>query len=101
MGTFLEALFCGGERSMSENPVIKLNELYKQFTAGQIDRRQFMLKASGLGLSAASLSYFFRAIPASAQDATPAATFEPFKSQTREEWKAALAEKFPFTKDIG
>jgi peptide/nickel transport system substrate-binding protein len=86
---------------MAENPVVKLNDLYLQFCAGKIDRRQFMTRAGALGLSAASLVHFFRAIPASAQDASPAATFQPFTSIKRDEWKAQLAEQFPFTKDIG
>jgi len=86
---------------MVDNPVIKLNDLYHQFREGSIDRRQFMVRASALGLSAASLSYFFRAIPANAQDATPSATYTPIKSMTREEYKSSLAEAFPFTKDPG
>jgi peptide/nickel transport system substrate-binding protein len=86
---------------MAENPVSRLNELYLQFCDGKIDRRQFVAKAGTLGLSAASLAYFFRAIPATAQEASPAATFPPFTSIKRDEWKAQLAEKFPFTKDIG
>ncbi len=56
---------------MSERPVNKLNELYKQFLDGTIDRRQLMLRASTIGLSAAGLSMFMRGVPASAQDATP------------------------------
>jgi peptide/nickel transport system substrate-binding protein len=86
---------------MAENPVIKLNDLYLQFAAGKIDRRQFVARAATLGLSAASLAHFFRAIPASAQDATPATTYPPFTSIKRDQWKAQLAEQFPFTKDIG
>jgi peptide/nickel transport system substrate-binding protein len=86
---------------MSENPVKKLNDLYLRFSAGEFDRREFMTRASGLGLSAAALSWFFRAIPATAQEASPVATFEPFTSIDRETYKAQLAEAFPFTKDIG
>jgi peptide/nickel transport system substrate-binding protein len=86
---------------MSERPVNKLNELYKEFLTGRIDRRQLMLRASTLGLSAAGLAMFMRGVPASAQDATPeaspAATYEPFKSLTREEYRAMLAETYPFT----
>ncbi|MEZ4507322.1 MAG: ABC transporter substrate-binding protein [Thermomicrobiales bacterium] len=88
---------------MSERPVNKLNELYKEFLSGQIDRRTLMLRASQIGLSAAGLSMFMRGVPASAQDATP----EPatgdvalpggFKSLTREEYKAMLGEVYPFT----
>src|SRR5690606_33630650 len=90
-------------RNMSERPVNKLNELYKEFLSGQIDRRTLMLRASQIGLSAAGLSMFMRGVPASAQDATP----EPatgdvalpggFKSLTREEYKAMLGEVYPFT----
>ena len=88
---------------MSERPVNKLNELYKLFVDGTIDRRQLMLRASTLGLSAAGLAMFARGVPASAQDATPeaspAAIALPggFKSMTREEYKAKLAETYPFT----
>ncbi|HET9659350.1 MAG TPA: ABC transporter substrate-binding protein [Thermomicrobiales bacterium] len=88
---------------MSERPVNKLNELYKEFLAGRIDRRQLMLRASTLGLSAAGMAMFMRGVPASAQDATPeaspAAIALPggFKSLTREEYRAMLAEDYPFT----
>lgn len=88
---------------MSERPVNKLNELYKEFLAGQIDRRALMLRASQIGLSAAGLAMFMRGVPASAQDATPdaspAAIALPggFKSMTREEYRAKLAEVYPFT----
>lgn len=88
---------------MSERPVNKLNELYKLFLDGTLDRRQLMLRASTLGLSAAGMAMFARGVPASAQDATPeaspAAVALPggFKSMTREEFKAKLAETYPFT----
>lgn len=88
---------------MSEKPVNKLNELYKLFLDGTIDRRQLMLRASTLGLSAAGMAMFARGVPASAQDATPeaspAAIALPggFKSLTREEYKAKLAQTYPFT----
>ncbi|MCC6945411.1 MAG: hypothetical protein IT335_12585 [Thermomicrobiales bacterium] len=88
---------------MTERPVNKLNELYKQFLGGTLDRRELMLRASTIGLSAAGLSMFMRGVPASAQDATPkaspAAVVLPggFKSMTREEYKAKLAETYPFT----
>jgi len=88
---------------MSERPVNKLNELYKEFLTGQIDRRTLMLRASQIGLSAAGLAMFMRGVPASAQDATPeaspAAIALPggFKSLTREEYKAMLGEVYPFT----
>ena len=88
---------------MTERPVNKLNELYKEFLDGRIDRRQLMLRASTLGLSAAGLAMFMRGVPASAQDATPeaspAAIALPggFKSLTREEYRAMLAETYPFT----
>ena len=88
---------------MTERPVNKLNELYKQFLDGQIDRRQLMLRASTLGLSAAGLAMFKGGVPASAQDASPVASPSAialpggFKSLTREEYKAMLAESYPFT----
>jgi peptide/nickel transport system substrate-binding protein len=88
---------------MSERPVNKLNELYKEFLSGQIDRRTLILRASQLGLSAAGMAMFARGVPASAQDATPEASpiGAPlpggFKSITREEYKAMLGEVYPFT----
>ena len=88
---------------MSERPVNKLNELYKEFLAGRIDRRALMLRASQLGLSAAGLAMFMRGVPASAQDASPEASPGAvalpggFKSMTREEYRAKLAEVYPFT----
>lgn len=88
---------------MSERPVNKLNELYKEFLTGHIDRRTLILRASQLGLSAAGMSMFMRGVPASAQDATPesspgAVVLEGgFTSLTREEYKAMLGEVYPFT----
>lgn len=88
---------------MSGRPVNELNELYKLFLNGTIDRRQLMLRASTLGLSAAGMAMFMRGVPATAQDATPesspAAVVLPggFKSMTREEYMAKLAETYPFT----
>lgn len=88
---------------MSKRPVNHLNELYKEFLAGRIDRRQLMLRASALGLSASGMAMFMRGVPASAQDATPeaspAAIALPggFTSINREEYKALLAETYPFT----
>jgi peptide/nickel transport system substrate-binding protein len=49
------------------------------------------LRAGALGLSAASLSRFFSIIPTSAA--------EPVQSVTRKEWRATLAQAFPFTSD--
>ncbi len=85
---------------MAENRIVKLNQLYLQFCEGKFDRREFMTRASALGISAASLSVFFRAIPASAQG-TPAAGGTALQSITREEYFAGLAEQFPFTADQG
>ncbi len=88
---------------MTERPVNKLNELYKEFLDGRIDRRALMLRASALGLSAAGMAMFMRGVPASAQDATPeaspAAIALPggYKSLTREEYRSMLAETYPFT----
>src|SRR5215213_7580328 len=64
----------GGSTLMAEKPVNKLNDLYRQFRDGQIDRRQFIGRATALGFSAAALTTFLRAVPAGAQDATPAAS---------------------------
>src|SRR5215211_681723 len=77
--------------SMAENPIVGLNDLYLRFRDGAIDRREFILRASALGLSAASLSRFFSIIPASAQ--------ESVQSITRQEWRNRLAASFPFTAD--
>src|SRR5207253_1993381 len=68
---------------------------------GRIDRRTLIKSASGIGMSAASLAVFSRAVPASAQAATPMAspvagagtpqaTYPVIKSITRDEFKAAL-----------
>ena len=93
---------------MMKNIGQELTAAYRDFLDGKIDRRTLIATAGGLGMSAAGLAMFSRAIPASAQDATPgaspesspmaspvggatpAATFPPFKSMTREEFKAAL-----------
>lgn len=86
---------------MSDNPVVQLDDLYKEFVAGRLDRRALMLRAGGLGISAAALSVFFRGIPVSAQAATPIATGKLFKSLTREEYKTILQGAYPFVKDPG
>ncbi len=78
---------------MAENPIVRLNDLYLRYRDGAIDRRQFLLRASALGLTAASLSRFFSLIPASAQ--------EPLQSITRQEWRDTLAASFPFTSEPG
>src|SRR4051794_12277785 len=77
--------------SSNQNPVVKLNDLYKQFVAGEIDRRTLMLRAGSLGLAASAIARFSRAVPASAQDASPMAGAAT-KSITREEYYAKLAE---------
>ncbi|CAN5802668.1 ABC transporter substrate-binding protein [soil metagenome] len=81
-----------------ENPVSKLNEYYQQFLNGEIDRRKLLTLAGTLGLAAPSLAMFSKAVPASAQDASPAAVALPggFISMNREEYKAMLAEDYPF-----
>jgi peptide/nickel transport system substrate-binding protein len=78
--------------SSDQNPVVKLNDLYKQFTSGEIDRRTLMLRAGGLGLAASALARFSRAVPAFAQDASPVTGGSVVKSITREEYYAKLAE---------
>ncbi len=78
--------------SSTENPVVKLNGLYKEFVAGKIDRRTLLARAGGLGISAAALTVFAKGVPASAQDATPMAGGEAIKSITRAEYKAKLNE---------
>ncbi len=59
---------------MSNNPVVKLNEAYHEFLDGKIDRRGLMIRAGALGISAASVATFMRGVPASAQEASPAAS---------------------------
>ncbi|HEY7030856.1 MAG TPA: ABC transporter substrate-binding protein [Thermomicrobiales bacterium] len=76
---------------MPENPIVTLNHLYLRFRDGAIDRRQFLLRASALGLSAASLSRFFSVLPATAA--------EPVQSVTRTQWRRTLGQAFPFTED--
>jgi len=76
----------------------QISDLYLQFTAGKISRRDLAKRIGALGVSAAALQMFMRGVPASAQDASPvaspaaspAATFEPFTSMTRAEWKTTL-----------
>ncbi|MEA2514990.1 MAG: peptide/nickel transport system substrate-binding protein, partial [Thermomicrobiales bacterium] len=74
-----------------QNPIVSLNDLYLRFRDGEIDRRQFVLRASALGLSAASLSRFFSIIPVAGQ--------ENLQSITRKEWRSTLAQAFPFTEN--
>jgi len=100
-----EALQREVELKMAKNIGLELNALYRQFTAGQLDRRDLIKAAGGLGMSATGLAMFAKAVPASAQGATPEAspvaspveggatpeaTYPPFKSMNREEFKAAL-----------
>ena len=83
---------------MSKNPVVKLNEAYLEFLDGKIDRRGLMARATALGISAASVSVFMRGVPASAQDASPAASpsvDHSFQSITFQDFKAQLAQDFP------
>ena len=81
---------------MSDNPVLKLNDAYHEFLDGKIDRRGLMLRAGALGLSAASVATFMRGVPASAQDATPAATGDlSFTSMTAAEASAQTFAAFP------
>ncbi|HRA47649.1 MAG TPA: ABC transporter substrate-binding protein [Thermomicrobiales bacterium] len=80
----------------------QISDLYVQFTAGSISRRELAKRVGALGVSAAAVQMFMRGVPASAQDATPVAspvgdmgstpvaTYEPFTSMTREEWKKVL-----------
>jgi peptide/nickel transport system substrate-binding protein len=78
----------------------QISNLYLQFSGGVINRRELAKRVGALGISAAAVQTFMRAIPASAQDATPeaspvgaaspAATFEPFTSMKRDEWKTTL-----------
>jgi peptide/nickel transport system substrate-binding protein len=85
------------------NPAQKLNELYAQFMNGEINRRAFLVKASTLGLSAMTLGLLAKTTPASAQEATPQQAVLPggYQSMTYEDFRASLAEDFPFTADAG
>ncbi|MCC6945547.1 MAG: peptide ABC transporter substrate-binding protein [Thermomicrobiales bacterium] len=83
-----------------KNPVLQLSDLYRRFESGQIDRRTLLARAGMLGLPAAVLTNFARALPAAAQDASPeAGPLLPggFQSMTRDEFTARLAEDYPFT----
>ena len=86
---------------MAKNMGVRLNELYRDFVEGRIDRRELLKGASALGMTAAGYAMFSRAIPASAQDATPMAspiagagtpqaTYPVVKSPTRDESRAKL-----------
>ena len=89
---------------MGKNAGLELNSLYRDFMDGKIDRRALLLRAGSLGATAAGLAAFAKVTPASAQGATPeaspmaspvggatpAASYPPFKSMNREEYKAAL-----------
>ncbi len=87
------------ETMAKENPVLKLNDLYKEFMSGKIDRRAFMIRAGALGLSGFTMTQLAKTVPASAQEATPSAAVYPggYKSMTFEEFRASLAETYPFT----
>jgi peptide/nickel transport system substrate-binding protein len=89
---------------MAKSTGVRLNDLYREFLEGKIDRRELLKGASALGMTGAGYAFFSRAIPASAQDATPMASpmaspvaggatpasFPVTKSPTRDEYKAAL-----------
>lgn len=89
---------------MAKSMGIQLNDLYRDFIEGKIDRRELIKAAGGLGMSAAGLAMFSKAVPASAQaaspmaspmaspvgGATPQATYPVIKSITRDEYKAKL-----------
>ena len=97
---------------MPRNVAQQMNDLYLQFAAGAISRRDLMQKVSALGISAAAVSVFMRGVPANAQDASPVATpgaspvaepvgspvaspvasYEPFTSINREQYQAMLRE---------
>jgi len=72
----------------------QISDLYLEFMSGKISRRDLAKGVAALGVSAAAVQTFMRGVPASAQDATPAASpaanYEPFTSMNREEWKAKL-----------
>lgn len=101
---------------MSKNVAQRMNDLYLQFAAGALSRRQLMQGVSALGVSAAAVSVFMRGVPANAQEASPVATpvatpgaspvaspvgspvaspvasYEPFTSINREQYQALLKE---------
>ena len=82
---------------VSQNSVQKLNSAFLDFTKGKIDRRQFALRVAASGVSAGVAAKFL-AMPASAQEATPAMDMDySYTSPTAAEVRAAQEAHFQFT----
>ncbi len=81
---------------MSHNTI---EQLVDQLKGGQISRRGFVRRATALGISASAAGMLAKGVVA--QDASPAsspaATFEPQTSITREEYNAAVQEEYQFS----
>src|SRR5680860_1296462 len=67
-----------------------LQEIFEQLQRGEVSRRQFMQRASALGLGGAAAMFLSRAERTFAQDATPAAS--PVASPVGEGTALGLAE---------
>jgi peptide/nickel transport system substrate-binding protein len=82
---------------VSENPVKNLNSAYVDFVSGKIDRRKFALRVAASGVSA-GLAAKFMAMPAMAQEASPAADVDySYTSPTAAEVRAQQEAHFGFT----
>ena len=76
-----------------------IDQLVDQLKNGQISRRGFVRRATALGISAAAAGMLAKGVVAqdASPAASPAATFEPTTSITREEYEAAVQEEFQFS----
>jgi peptide/nickel transport system substrate-binding protein len=82
---------------VSENSVKNLNSAYLDFMSGKIDRRKFALRVAASGVSVGVAAKFL-AMPALAQDATPAAEMDySYTSPTGAEVRAMQEAHFQFT----
>lgn len=82
---------------MAEHSVSKLNDLYQQLSSGHIDRRQFMRRATALGVSAAAAGRFLQTNSAAAQDGSPVASGGVVRSISREEAFAKIKSNYDIT----
>ncbi|MBA2467852.1 MAG: hypothetical protein H0V37_00430 [Chloroflexia bacterium] len=76
-----------------------IDQLVDQLKSGNISRRGFVRRATALGISASAAGMLAKGVVAqeASPAASPAATFEPTTSITREEYEAALQEEFQFS----
>jgi peptide/nickel transport system substrate-binding protein len=85
---------------MTEPFGARLNGAYTDYLAGRIDRRALLRQARALGLTGAALAMFSQAIPAAAQEASPAASPAAdlsYTSITSAEAAEQLLADFPVT----